>query len=55
MNVYFLYFLIIAIVCGGIIHAAITDPSYKERKECVTAELTPEDREKCRKLLWHKL
>ena len=55
MNVYFLYFLIIAIVCGGIIHAAITDPSYKAREDCSVKEVNPEDLKRCQELLRHKL
>jgi len=55
MKSYFLYFIITVVVCGGIIHAAITDPSYKAREDCSNAEVSPEEREKCRELLWHKL
>ena len=55
MKAYFLYLVITVIVCGGIIHAAITDPSYKAREDCSNAEVSPEEREKCRELLWHKL
>ena len=55
MKAYFLYLVITAVVCGGIIHAAITDPSYEARKECSTAELSPEDIKKCQELLRHKL
>ena len=59
MNVYFAYFLITVVVCGGIIYAAITDPSYKARKDCSVAEISPdfspEERNKCRELLRHKL
>jgi hypothetical protein len=55
MKAYLLYFVITLIVCGGIIHAAITDPSYQARKECSTDELSPEDIKKCQELLRHKL
>jgi hypothetical protein len=59
MKAYLLYFVITLVVCGGIFHAAITDPSYQARKDCSIAEIspdfTPEERNKCRELLRHKL
>jgi hypothetical protein len=43
MSAYIISFIITMLICGGMIYAAIKDPSYRSREDCFPAEISPEN------------